>query len=80
MARFIRRPSAQFVDLRLEQEGIESAAVIDALERPRRDAESATERSSVSEISVTLHRFGRKRRLVLRLEWLTLWRPEPIWP
>src|ERR1700694_3114628 len=32
-----------------------------------------TERPSVSDISVTLHRFGRKRRLVLRLEWLTLW-------
>src|SRR5690242_6995785 len=24
-------------------------------------------------MNVTLHRFGRKRRLVLMLEWLTLW-------
>src|ERR1700731_806040 len=34
---------------------------------------SLTERPSASEISVTLHRFGRNRRLVLMLEWLTLW-------
>src|SRR4051794_19149538 len=27
-------------------------------------------------MKVTLHRFGRKRRLVLMLEWLTLW---PTW-
>ena len=32
-----------------------------------------TERPSVSEIMVTLHRLGRNRRLVLRFEWLTLW-------
>src|SRR5882762_3802507 len=37
---------------------------------------SLTERPSASEISVTLHRFGRNRRLVLILEWLTLW---PTW-
>src|SRR5450759_56301 len=30
-------------------------------------------RPSKSEISVTLRRFGRNRRLVLWLEWLTLW-------
>src|SRR6188768_3550174 len=35
-----------------------------------------TLRPSVSEMNVTLHRFGRKRRLVLMLEWLTLW---PTW-
>src|SRR5882757_10728096 len=35
-----------------------------------------TERPSAAEISVTLHRFGRNRRLVLILEWLTLW---PTW-
>ena len=32
-----------------------------------------TERPSASEIRVTLSRLGRKRRLVLMLEWLTLW-------
>src|SRR4051812_40126395 len=32
-----------------------------------------TLRPSASEMKVTLHRFGRKRRLVLILEWLTLW-------
>src|SRR5438067_1144180 len=32
-----------------------------------------TERPSASEINVTFKRLGRKRRLVLRLEWLTLW-------
>src|SRR5476651_622031 len=32
-----------------------------------------TLRPSASEMNVTLHRFGRKRRLVLILEWLTLW-------
>src|ERR1700740_3114092 len=37
---------------------------------------SRTERPSASDISVTFSRFGRKRRLVLRFEWLTRW---PIW-
>src|SRR5262245_4268544 len=37
------------------------------------ETRSFTPRPSVSEIIVTLHRFGRKRRLVLMLEWLTLW-------
>src|SRR6185503_9970481 len=32
-----------------------------------------TERPSASEVSVTLTKFGMKRRLVLMLEWLTLW-------
>src|ERR1700692_645552 len=32
-----------------------------------------TLRPSASEMKVTLHRFGRNRRLVLILEWLTLW-------
>src|SRR4051812_47793967 len=32
-----------------------------------------TLRPSASEMKVTLHRFGRKRRLVLIFEWLTLW-------
>src|SRR5258705_13546313 len=32
-----------------------------------------TLRPSASEMKVTLHRFGRKRRLVLMFEWLTLW-------
>src|SRR4051812_5033735 len=35
-----------------------------------------TLRPSASEMKVTLHRFGRNRRLVLILEWLTLW---PTW-
>src|SRR5438046_6790181 len=34
---------------------------------------SFTERPSASDISVTFSRFGRKRRLVLMFEWLTLW-------
>src|ERR1044072_5678509 len=34
---------------------------------------SLNERPSASDISVTLIRFGRKRRLVLMLEWLTVW-------
>ena len=37
------------------------------------ETRSFTERPSASEISVTLHRFGRNRRLVLMFEWLTLW-------
>src|ERR1700753_1558773 len=32
-----------------------------------------TLRPRASEMKVTLHRFGRNRRLVLMLEWLTLW-------
>src|ERR1700728_1537067 len=39
------------------------------------------ERPSASEISVTLSRFGRNRRLVLRFEWLTrcpIWRVLPV--
>src|SRR6185437_6807783 len=32
-----------------------------------------TLRPSTSEMKVTLHRFGRNRRLVLIFEWLTLW-------
>src|SRR3954462_6163749 len=35
-----------------------------------------TLRPRVSEMKVTLHRFGRNLRLVLMLEWLTLW---PVW-
>src|SRR5215470_4565333 len=35
-----------------------------------------TLRPSVSEMKVTLQRFGKNRRLVLMLEWLTLW---PTW-
>src|ERR1051326_5203019 len=37
------------------------------------ETRSRTERPSASEMSVTLHRLGRNRRLVLRFEWLTLW-------
>src|SRR5438874_11496695 len=37
------------------------------------DTRRRTLRPSASEMKVTLHRFGRKRRLVLILEWLTLW-------
>src|SRR6476620_860586 len=40
------------------------------------ETRSRTERPSASEMKVTLHRFGRNRRLVLILEWLTLW---PTW-
>src|SRR5581483_2299073 len=40
------------------------------------ETRSRTFRPSASEMKVTLHRFGRKRRLVLMLEWLTLW---PVW-
>ena len=63
----------QLVVLRLHQEGIEAAAVIDRFQRIGRDAQRAPSGSSASEISVTLHRLGRNRRLVLRFEWLTLW-------
>ena len=68
----IERPRRQFVVLRLDQEGIETAAVIDGLERVGR-TRSLTERPSASEIMVTFSRLGRKRRLVLMFEWLTLW-------
>src|ERR1700693_2841513 len=37
------------------------------------DTRARTLRPSASEISVTLRRFGMNRRLVLTLEWLTLW-------
>src|SRR5450830_1132418 len=37
------------------------------------DTRTRKPRPSESEISVTLRRFGRNRRLVLWLEWLTLW-------
>src|SRR4029450_136450 len=37
------------------------------------DTRSRILRPNVSEISVTLLRFGRNRRLVFILEWLTLW-------
>src|ERR1700686_2006747 len=37
------------------------------------DTRTRTLRPSASEISVTLRRFGMNRRLVLMLEWLTLW-------
>src|SRR5215813_605114 len=36
------------------------------------ETRSFTERPSTSEITVTLSRLGRNRRLVLRFEWLTL--------
>src|SRR6202043_1242547 len=37
------------------------------------DTRRRTLRPSTSDMKVTLHRFGRNRRLVLILEWLTLW-------
>src|SRR5262245_4873589 len=37
-------------------------------------------RPSVSEISVTLRRFGRNLRFVLMLEWLTLWPTSGLLP
>src|SRR3981081_4718926 len=37
------------------------------------ETRNRTLRPSASEMKVTLHRFGRNRRLVLILEWLTLW-------
>ena len=37
---------------------------------------SRTDRFNSSDWSVTLHRFGKNLRLVLRFEWLTLW---PLW-
>src|ERR1700737_2414930 len=37
------------------------------------ETRNRTFRPSASEMKVTLHRFGRNRRLVLILEWLTLW-------
>jgi hypothetical protein len=35
------------------------------------DTRARTERCSVSDVSVTMQRFGRNRRLVFILEWLT---------
>jgi len=37
------------------------------------ETRNRTFRPNASEMKVTLHRFGRNRRLVLILEWLTLW-------
>src|SRR6185312_15293108 len=37
-------------------------------------------RPSSSDDSVTLHRLGRNRRLVLRFEWLTLWPTRAVLP
>src|ERR1700677_5006085 len=37
------------------------------------ETRNRTFRPSASEMKVTLHRFGRNRRLVLIFEWLTLW-------
>ena len=55
----------------LGEEGVEAAAVVDGAQRRRRDAEARVW-PSVSLVSDTSFRFGRKRRLVLLLAWLTL--------
>ena len=68
----LQRARRQHVGLGLEQERIEAAmwsTLLIALVETRR----RTLRPSASEMKVTLHRFGRNRRLVLMLEWLTLW-------
>ena len=70
---------------------VEHRGGLDAFLTKARDAELSdgaaaatrrrTERPSVSEISVTWHRFGRKRVRVFRLEWLTLlpdWTALPV--
>ena len=61
----IRALSRQLVVLRLHQEGVEPAAVIDRLQRIGRDAQAGTERSSASEISVTLQQVGQEPPLGL---------------
>ena len=68
----LERLGRQIVGARLLEEAVQPAAMVDGLERVRRDL-SFTERPSASDIRVTLNRFGRKRRLVLMFEWLTLW-------
>ncbi len=55
---------------RLDEEGVEAAAVLDRAQRvgvTRR----RTRRLRASDCSVTLQRFGRNRHLVFRFEWLT---------
>src|SRR5580692_3531727 len=63
-------------------ERLEARALIRKLSRPPLwstllialvETRRRTLRPSASEMKVTLHRFGRNRRLVLILEWLTLW-------
>ena len=66
--------------LGLEQEGVEPAAMIDASCSALAETRTRTERPSASEISVTLSRFGRNRRLVLMFEWLTLWPTSGLLP
>jgi len=68
----LERLRRQLVRLGLLEEGIKPAAMIDGLERVGRDAQ-LDRTPSASDISVTLIRFGRKRRLVLMFEWLTVW-------
>src|SRR5262249_29952668 len=53
-----------------------SPPLCSTVRRPAADTLRRIERPSTSEISVTLCKFGRNLRLVLRFEWLTLW---PDW-
>ena len=71
----LERLRRQLGVLRLGQERVEPAAMVDGL-KALAETRNLTERPSASEISVTLRRLGRNRRLVLMLEWLTLW---PTW-
>ena len=56
----------------LDEEIVEAAAMLDRTQAPPRVTRRRTERSSISEVSVTWTRLGKKRVRVLRLEWLTL--------
>src|SRR3954466_14211548 len=65
------RTSARAFSKKASRPPLWSTLLIALVETRRR-----TLRPSASEMKVTLHRFGRKRRLVLMFEWLTLW---PTW-
>ena len=67
----LQRGNRKLVVLGLGEEGVEPAAVIDAAQRVRRDAQPDAA-FSASDCSVTSLRFGRYRRLVLLLAWLEL--------
>jgi hypothetical protein len=56
----------QIIGVSLDQEGIETATVLNGAKRM-----SDTERPSASDCKVTWHRFGKNLRLVLWFEWLT---------
>ena len=76
----LERPGRKLAVLGGQKESVEPAAMVDGLERVGRNAQ-AHRAAECSDISVTLSRLGRNRRLVLRFEWLTrcpIWRVFPV--